>query len=442
MANSSAISGRIGAVSSGQRHLAQWLFVLVYLVGMLDRSILTVLLHLIKLEFHLSDTQLGFISGMAFSLAYAAAAVPMGLVADRMRRRTMLALIVFLWSALTFVSGLAPSFLLLCLARFGVGFAEAGQPPLVMSLVGDLFARDRRATAISLIYIGVPAGALVGFLLAGGIAAAYGWRIALMGAGVPGMVLAAAILLFLREPVRGQLDDRPPEGETEKLGLREGWRYLRSHRALMHVLAAAGAASIISSSMSVWLPSLIMRRHGVGIEVAGPALAISMGVFGIVGALFGGPVADRIGRGSMPRIAVITALMMATMFPLACICFAGPNVATMVLFNGLFNMLVPGYLAGLHVLVIGLTAAHARGFMISLLAIMFTLVGYGVGSQLIGMLSDGLAAQGVQNPLLVALLLCTGTLIWASLHLLRAARILRRSDETEPQSLTPSEVVS
>jgi len=226
------------ADAAPQRLTAQVLFVLVYMVGMLDRTIVTVLLQPIKLEFQLSDTQLGFISGMAFSLAYAGAAIPMGLLADRVSRRTTLALLVLLWSGLTFVSGLVPGFLLLCLARFGVGLAEAGQPPMVMSLVGDIFPPAKRATAISLIYLGVPLGALAGFLVAGQIAALYGWRAAIMAAGAPGIVLAFVILLLLREPARGTAGEAAPSTVAGP-GLSEGFRYLMGNPALRHTLKVA-----------------------------------------------------------------------------------------------------------------------------------------------------------------------------------------------------------
>jgi len=415
--------GQGGQAAGGWPLRAQTLLMLVYLVGMLDRSIVTVLLQPIKQEFHLTDTQLGFISGMAFSLSYGLAAVPMGMLADRFSRRNMLALLVLIWSSLTFASGLVSGFLLLCVARLGVGFAEAGQPPMVMSLVGDIFAPRRRATAISLIYLGLPVGALCGYLVAGKIAAVYGWRVAIMGAGTPGIVLAIAIVLFLREPARGGLDGRLAS-TSAGIGFAEGVRHLLGNRALMHTLAAAGLASVIASAMSVWLPSLIMRRFDVGIGVAGPALAVSMGVFGIVGALLGGPIADWIGRGSLSRMASVTAGMILALLPLSLICFAAPSMTISVIFNGLFNLLLPGYLSGLHALVIGMTVPRARGFVISLLAVMLTLFGYGLGSQFIGMLSDVFAARGYANSLLLALLVSTVTIVWAVAHLLRARSLL------------------
>jgi MFS family permease len=174
-----------------------------------------------------------------------------------------------------------------------------------------------------------------------------------------------------------------------------------------------------------------MRRFDVGIGIVGPAIAVSMGGFGIIGGLLGGPMADRFCRGSLSKMAGVTAAMISALLPLSLICIAGPTMTVSVLFNGLFNLLVPGYLAGLHALIIGLTTTRVRGFMISLLALMFTLVGYGLGSQLIGMLSDAFGARGVANPLMAALIVSTVTLAWAVVHLLLARRhIVRSTDRT------------
>jgi predicted MFS family arabinose efflux permease len=394
---------------------------------MLDRSVLTILLQPIKREFGLGDGQLGFLSGLAFAIPYGLAAMPMGMLADRVPRRAVLALLVFAWSALTFISGLVPGFMLLCLARVGIGLAEAGQPPFVMSLVGDIVPQGRRATAISWIYLGVPAGALVAFLVAGSLAAEYGWRPTIMSAGAPGLILAVVILLFLREPPRGEGGGAAlvPTGEAS---FGDYLRMLRRNAPLKHVFAAAGLASIVASAMSVWLPSLLLRTFQYDIGTVSRALAVSVGFFGIVGAIVGGALSDRIGRGVPSRTAYVTAVMIALLVPISFLTFSGISFGWSVFGNGLFNLLVPGYLAGLHALVLSQTSSNSRGFMIGLMGVMLTLVGYGVGSQLIGVASDLLARAGVANSLKVALLLSATATLWSAAHAWRAAVLLRRAE--------------
>jgi hypothetical protein len=117
----------------------------------------------------------------------------------------------------------------------------------------------------------------------------------------------------------------------------------------------------------------------------------------VLGGPLGVPIPDRVSKGSLARVPAVTAGVVGLLFPLSLICFAGPAMMWGVVFNGVFNLFVPGYLAGLRALVIGLTMPRARGFMISLLAIILTLIGYGLVSQIIGILSDLFRALGVQS---------------------------------------------
>jgi MFS family permease len=402
------------------------LLVLVYVFAMLDRTILTVLLQPIKEEFRLSDTELGFVSGLAFAVAYSIGALPAGYLADRVRRRMLLGAIVALWSALTFVSSFATGFLFLCITRLGVGLAEAGEAPTIMSLVGDLFPQRRRATAVSLIYLGVPFGLLIGFLVAGSIAAHHGWRAAMMTAGLPGVLLGILLFFTLPDPPRGAHDAMPDAADV-KGSLPSGFRLIAGSPPLLHALIGAGLASIVASVFSVWAPSLFIRKFHVGIDVVGPYFALSLGTAGFFGSLLCGPLADRLGAGRFDRIARVSAGFIVLLAPLMYLTAQVGSFALGLAMASAFNFVVPGYLGSLHGLVLGLTPARRRGFMVAMLAIMINLVGYGLGPQIAGILSDAFAKHGFAAPLELALAVMSLCALWSAGHLLYAARLLSRS---------------
>src|SRR5688572_32383510 len=133
----------------------------------MDRSVLSVLLESIKAEFQVSDTLLGLLSGMAFAFFYATLGIPIAAWADRTSRRNVLALAVAVWSAMTALCGLAVNYAMLLAARVGTAVGEAGGSPPSHSLISDYFPLSKRATALSIFALGVPAGGMLGNFLGG-----------------------------------------------------------------------------------------------------------------------------------------------------------------------------------------------------------------------------------------------------------------------------------
>ncbi len=99
---------------------------LVFVVNFLDRQVLSILLPLIKVEFHLTDSALGLLAGPAFAVVYSVLGVPLALIADRINRRNIIAASLAIFSLMTVFSNFASSFTLLLFARIGTGIGEAG----------------------------------------------------------------------------------------------------------------------------------------------------------------------------------------------------------------------------------------------------------------------------------------------------------------------------
>src|SRR5262249_51750137 len=119
------------------RHLAFTFLVLVGIntVNFYDRQVLGAVQEKVRTEWRLSDSQLGWL-GTAFILLYAVVGLPLGRLADRARRKWVLAAGVGLWSVLTFACGFATGFWSLFVLRLGVGIGEASCAPARGSVVG------------------------------------------------------------------------------------------------------------------------------------------------------------------------------------------------------------------------------------------------------------------------------------------------------------------
>ncbi len=201
--------------------LALGVLTAVYLVNFLDRYVVSILADRLRADLHVADADIGFLTGTAFGIFFAVCGLPLARLADAVDRRRLMAACLVLWSLATCASALAGSFAGLAAARVLVGIGEAGAAPAAYSLLADFFPRARRATALAIynagIYLGIGAALLVGGLVATHWDASYaeraaplglrGWHAAFLVAGLPGLLLAGAVLL-LREPVRGGSEGR------------------------------------------------------------------------------------------------------------------------------------------------------------------------------------------------------------------------------------------
>ena len=100
---------------------------LVYALNIADRYVMSVLIEPIKSDLALSDTGVGFLTGVALAIFYVTAGLPLATLADRVNRRNLIALSLGAWSLFTTVCGFTRSFGQLLVARILVGVGEAGE---------------------------------------------------------------------------------------------------------------------------------------------------------------------------------------------------------------------------------------------------------------------------------------------------------------------------
>ena len=213
--------------------------VAVYVFNFIDRQILSILNEEIKRDLGLSDAQMGFLYGTDFAVFYALFGIPLGRLADVWVRRSLIAISLAFWSAMTALSGFARNFLELGAARIGVGIGEAGATPAAFSLLSDSFSPARRATVLAVYSSGIYIGAGLGISIGGQVVDRWnrafaegsapfdlaGWQVAFLVVGLPGLLLALWVRT-LREPPRGLMDGI--ESTPEPHPFREFGRELRA----------------------------------------------------------------------------------------------------------------------------------------------------------------------------------------------------------------------
>ncbi|CAN5142010.1 MFS transporter [soil metagenome] len=252
-----------------------------------DRQILGAIGEPIRKEFELDDASLGLL-GTAFTLLYAFVGLPLGRMADKIGRKSILSAGVFAWSLFTAASGLAQNFWHIFALRLGVGVGEASCAPAATSLIGDLFPPNSRAKALSIFMLGLPVGVALSFAVSGTVAKEYGWRAAFFVAGVPGILCAIAVL-FIREPKRGASEIHNIGSQT-----RAGstyWNILKSPTMIWIILSGA-VHNFNMYAIGSFLTPFLMRYHELDIQQANFVSMLVYGVMGAPGLLIGGFVGD------------------------------------------------------------------------------------------------------------------------------------------------------
>ena len=303
---------------SAQTRTMLWILLIVYIFNFLDRQIVNILAEPIKADLGLSDTQLGLLAGPAFAVFYALLGIPIARYADKdgTNRVRLIALALTIWSAMTAVCGLAQNFVQLLLARIGVGVGEAGCTPAAHSLISDSVAPEKRSSAIAFYGLGVPIGSLLGLILGGIVNDLYGWRIALMLVGAPGMLLALVVLFVMREPRHHRPVETTATAAPAQLPARQAMREIFSSRAFLYILIAASVTAFLGYGKALWTISFFIRSHGLSTTEAGLSMAVVLGLAGVFGTWLGGKCADLFGKRDKRHILTLPAYGMAVGAPI------------------------------------------------------------------------------------------------------------------------------
>ena len=354
-----------------------------------DRQLFGVTQELVKRDVGLSDFQLGLVGGPAFAVLYILAAFPIARLAERWNRVSIVSLAFGTWSVMTAICGGATSFMQLLLARGGVSIGEAGCAPASLSLISDYFPPQRRTGAISIFGAAGPIGALSAAIGGGLLAQRYGWRTTFFACGALGLAAAVLFRLTVREPRQG--------GSRTTVGLRTALRLLCAKRSFLAVAAASACAGFASYSNSQYMVSFLMRVHGLPVAAAATAVGLILGAVGIVMTLSTGVLIEH-GRRRFPHIRTWLPagglIWSGCIFALAYLARPAPLAIGLLAAGSLGQHF---YMPAMHTLAQDVAPAPMRATSAALMISVISLVGYGIGPPLIGLLSDTLSTAAMHS---------------------------------------------
>lgn len=400
-----------------------------YALNIADRYSISTVLEPIRLELHLSDASIAFLTGVSLAIFYVVLGFPVSWLIDRSSRRNIIAVSIALWSALTVATGLARSYWQLLCARIGVGIGEAGGTPGANSILSDYFPPARRPMALQVFALGAPLGAWLGSQIAGAIARWYGWRGMFILLGIPGVAVGALILLTIREPRCGRLDaqdhgDAPPVLET----LRFLWR----QRSAVHLMVAGAITALWGWGLMWWTPAFLMRSYAINVEQAGAILGPIHLVGGSLAMVASTWLLSRPWLSSDPRriVRLLGGYIMLATVATAFIY----STHDLELAKVLFWVFIPSlyiYIGSSFGMLNNLAQPKMRAIYCATTLFIANVCNLMIAPQAIGFLSDWFAPHHTPTAesLRLALLCLVPTGFWASFHFFWSARDLLRDEQ-------------
>lgn len=415
-------------------HYALFVLAAIYVFNYIDRQLMAILIEPVKLEFGISDTGIGLLSGVTFAVFYTLFGFPLGRLSDRIGRKPVIALSCIAWSLMTMFCGLAGSFLMLVLARIGVAVGEAGGTAPSVAMVSDLYPARRRSTALAVLMLGSSLGAVVGLGLGGWIAQHHGWRLAFLLIGAPGIFLGLLLLFTVRSPKTAPLPAHLVAAQQD------GWlktlQDLLQTPSFLWLVLTGGAAAIAGYAIGTWSPSFLIRSHGLNMQQAGFLVGVVGGSGAALGTLACGIVTDRLARRDAGWQIGVPLLGTLISIPFALAYFLWPqgtafqaggiNVPTAFMFYSVFAFFGVWWATPCLGAITHLFPATRLAQATAIFVMSMTLLGVGVGPLLIGVLSDFfLPALGAES-LRYALAASVSMLVLAAIFLVLALPAYRR----------------
>jgi MFS family permease len=412
------------------------LLTICYVANVVDRSqVLAASLQAIKREFNATDAQLGILSGLPFAIFYSFLGIPLAAWADRSSRRNVLAWSCALWSAATGICGMAVNFTMLFSARVFTAIGEAGGSPPSHSLISDYFPKLKRGTAFSIYALAVPIGTAIGAAVGGWGTQHIGWRQTFYLVGFPGLVLALLVRATVIEPPRGYADfggQAPPKAKAP--AVTEVLTFMFSRASFFHLSLAAALHSVVWYASGAFNNAFFQRSHALTAAQAGYWISFFSAVGGI-GTFVGGYFADTLSKSTSDRRWYLWVPGIATLLcvPFQFVAYLSPNMSMVLPTFGAMTFMAAVFFGPSFAMTQAISPLRMRSVATSLLLLVQTLIGQGIGPWLAGFISDEFAPSMGRGSLRYSLVVVGLVNIWAAAHYFIGARSLRADLEGTEQ---------
>lgn len=417
----------VGAPAPGKVYA--WYVVTVLMLcqalASLDAKLPFILVESIKRDLQLSDTQIGLITGPAFSLTYAVSAIPIARLSDRHVRVRIIAGAIALWSMLTAIGGLSLGMKSLALSRTGVALGEAALAPAAHSVIADYTLTRSRPKAIAIYSLGIAIGTFLALSLGGYLNDRAGWRATLLITGASGAAMALLVLLTVREPAREQPAERreTPHGDL---------RTLLRNRPVRHLILGGAALTVSSGALNSWAPAYVMRTFHLTATQTGASFGAAAGAVAILGILCGGFVGGWLAARGPRRAFDLLALsfVVATIAQIAALLTV--SYPLFVSLSALSIFLTALYIAPTFATIQSSVAPTMRSFAAAVAIFCISGIAMALGAFACGLLSDQLHPYYGAGALRAALLILSLFMLWGAAHYALAGRHLARGMVTAP----------
>lgn len=375
----------VGAPAARYAAFVLGVMVIVYAFNFMDRYIFIIMMEAIKRDLRLSDTQLGIITGFAFSTVYSLAGLAVAYWADRGNRRSLIAVALAAWSGLTMLCAYAGSFLQLVVARMSVGLAESACSPPALSLLSDYFRVPQRGRAFGIYSTGLSLGLCMGFVIGGWVGQHFGWRAALFAGGVPGLLLAVFVRLTVREPERGRTDTRSVD--SERYTGRQAAAYMLRRPSFVAWMLGSALYTFAGTTIDSWAPLFLIRVHGLATAQVGLQTGVLGAGGGVLGSVIAGWIADRLSPQDLRRNLWVSTFGIALVAPLTLLFLFADVRAVWPLYalGQFFNCF---YMAPTLAITHALVPARLRAVASAVLLLGYNVIGTAGCSLVIGFFSD------------------------------------------------------
>jgi MFS family permease len=380
--------------SNRAAYYALAVIILATMLNFFDAGVFGIMAQRIKVDFRLTDEQLGFLIGPANVVFYVLVGIPMARLVDIYPRKIVLACGIAAIGGITALGGLAQNFTQLFSSRMLVGAGGSAHAPGAYSMLADLFPPQRLPRAIGFLQLGFIGGSALGIFLGGHLvywAAAWpvsqwmgftihGWQWILMLVGAPGLLIAALLLLAKEPPRRGAATQSPPI--TAVFG--EIWSRRAIYLPLFIGLAFSATQAI---GMQAWRAPFLIRTYGWNEARIGNWFGFTFLAASLLGAVVGTLLVEALSKRYKDANVRAATILFAAAAPFEIIAPLMPTGELSLLCLGVTTMCGLASAVPQNSAIQRITPNRMRGQITAIYLFMFIVFG-ALGSQLIGTITQ------------------------------------------------------